>query len=224
MQNKIKVWDIPTRLFHWLLVLLLGAQWFTGEQGEDWLNWHMYIGYATIALIIFRLLWGFVGSHHARFVNFIASPKRTVNYALGNDKKQYAGHNPMGGWMILVLLGLVLLQGVSGLFTTDEIFFDSPYRSLIDSDWQDRADWLHGNVFDWLLYAVALHILAVLFYWVVKKQNLIRAMFTGTKAGSYEKVDIRINLVWLCIAVILLVAIIAALITLAPPPIEDDYF
>ncbi len=222
--KKYLVWDLPTRVFHWLLVVMIGLQWLTSELGGDYLTWHFYIGYATLGLVLFRLIWGFVGSRYARFWQFLVSPKKVVEYLRGTNKQAYIGHNPLGGLMVLLLLILVLVQAVTGLFTTDEIFTDGPYRSAISSEWQDIADWLHANLFDYLLVAIGLHVAAVLFYLGVKKTNLILPMLTGKKAISKQQGIPSSKLLTALVCLLLVVVLVVLLVQLAPAGSGNDFY
>jgi cytochrome b len=175
--SALRVWDLPTRVFHWLLVGLILAAWLTSEFG--WIEWHAWIGQGALALVIYRLFWGLVGSQTAQFWNFIRGPAAVRAYAKGlvaGKVPPSVGHNPLGALMILALLGLVALQATLGLFANDDIYFEGPLRHLVSKDLSDLFTGLHELVFNLILAAVALHVTAALFYWVVK-----RAMITGTK-------------------------------------------
>lgn len=135
--QKTLVWDLPTRLFHWLIVASLLAQYATVEWLDNKVQWHFYIGYFTLFLVAFRVLWGFVGTQHARFSNFVTGPKKVFSYmkTLFNRQSEPAiGHNPLGGWFVIVMLVLLAIQAISGLFMTDDIFLDGPYRQLASEE------------------------------------------------------------------------------------------
>ncbi|WP_179985169.1 cytochrome b/b6 domain-containing protein [Alteromonas macleodii] len=187
--QKTLVWDLPTRLFHWLIVASLLAQYATVEWLENKVQWHFYIGYFTLFLIVFRLIWGVVGTRHARFSNFVTGPKKVFSYVktLFNRQSEPAiGHNPLGGWFVIVMLALLAIQAISGLFMTDDIFLDGPYRQLASEETLDLMNTLHHLAFDALLYVIALHIGAVIFYSVYKKQKLVPAMVHGSKDSLKE--------------------------------------
>ncbi|BDX06037.1 cytochrome b/b6 domain-containing protein [Planctobacterium marinum] len=227
MESKIKksrlVWDLPVRLFHWLLVLAIAAQWYTGEQGDTWLEWHFYIGYFTLGLILFRVVWGFCGTRYALFSEFLVSPGKALK-SLKDKSSQFIGHTPLGGYMTVLLLVVIFLQAMSGLFTSDEIFTDGPWRSVISGDYQELADWAHGNLFTVIQVAVALHIAAAFYYLIIKKQNLIRAMIDGKKSISKDK-TITSSKLWLALLLLLLVTgVVLSLIYFAPEVQMDDYF
>ena len=183
--RTVKVWDVAVRIFHWLLVLLIVASWATGQAKGNWMTWHMYSGYAILTLILFRIAWGFVGSTHARFSSFIYGPSRVFDYVFGRRPRlksaTYLGHNALGGWMVLALLVCLLVQAGTGLFANDDIVTDGPLVKWISKDLSDRMTGLHHVGFNVLLVLAALHIGGALFYLLVKRDNLIVPMFTGTK-------------------------------------------
>ncbi|MDR2882096.1 MAG: cytochrome b/b6 domain-containing protein [Azoarcus sp.] len=176
---RVKVWDVPTILFHWLLVLLTIAAFVTGFLGGGLIEIHGQFGLAIAGLLAFRLVWGVIGSTYARFARFVSGPARVLAYLRG--QWHGLGHNPLGAWSVLGLLTLMLFQVVSGLLSDDNISFTGPLRVLVS---QGTADWLTGlhklNV--WLIIGlVSLHTLSVILYLVVKKNNLLTPMFTGYK-------------------------------------------
>lgn len=177
-----QVWDLPTRLFHWLLVALVTAMFVTGFTGK--LDLHMRIGQFTLALVLFRLVWGFIGNAQARFSQFVAMPAKALAYArtlLRPDSGRYLGHNPLGGYAVLALLGLVLLQAGSGLFSSDDIATDGPLYNLVSSSTSAKLSTIHRLSANALLAVIGLHLAANLFYLLVKKDNLIRPMISGLK-------------------------------------------
>jgi len=183
-ETPVKVWDAPVRLFHWLLVLLMAFQYFSAKMQGDWMTWHMRSGYAILALVLFRVLWGFAGSSTARFASFIAGPAACLQFAkriLARAPAPYASHNPLGGWMVVVLLLSLLVQAGTGLFANDDIATEGPLAQLVSKELSDRLSTLHYWNFNLLLALGGLHIGAVLYHWGVMKENLIGAMFTGVK-------------------------------------------
>lgn len=186
--RPIRVWDISIRLFHWVLAALVAFLWWSGDQGVQMDN-HVQAGYAVLGLVLYRVIWGIVGSYHARFSNFIRSPlqavaalRRMFSVRKNTEKDViYAGHNPAGGWMVVVLLLTLLLQGVSGLGTTDDIFIDGPLVSYLSDEWISRLSDLHTTLPNLLLALVALHLLAVLLHELLHGERLIKAMLTGVK-------------------------------------------
>jgi len=183
-ETPVKVWDAPVRLFHWLLVLLVAFMIFSGTVKGDWMVWHMRAGYTILALVLFRLLWGFAGSSSARFSGFLAGPSAAFGFIkklLTRAPAPYASHNPLGGWMVLALLLGLLFQVGTGLFANDDILIEGPLFSLVSKATSDQlTSWHYWNV-NLLLLLVAVHVIAVGYHAVVMKENLIGAMFTGVK-------------------------------------------
>ena len=189
--ERRRVWDLPTRVFHWALVLLVLASYLTGEfwRGVD-MRWHMWSGYAILALVLFRLIWGLVGTRHARFGDFLRPPGAILSYlgALVRGRAPaYAGHNPLGGLSVLALLGVLLVQAGSGLFASDDIFIEGPLAGLVPGATVDWMTSVHHLAFDLLIGVIALHLAAVAFYEGAKGQRLLRAMLTGHKSGLEEE-------------------------------------
>lgn len=183
MKKKL-IWDLPTRLFHWLLVASILGQYVTAELLDDAVQWHFYIGYFTLGLIVFRVLWGIWGPKYAKFSGFVKGPVAVLEYAkslFDRDSLPSVGHNPLGGWFVLLMITLVLIQSISGLFMTDDIFLDGPLRGMADSDILEIMSSLHHLAFDTLIYVIALHIGASVFYTVFKRQKLIPPMINGNK-------------------------------------------
>jgi len=225
--QKILVWDLPTRLFHWLLVASLVAQYATVEWLENAVQWHFYIGYFTLFLLIFRVIWGIVGTQHAKFSSFIVGPSRVLNYIktiFRKDSIPAVGHNPLGGWFVVIMLLLLAAQAISGLFMTDDIFLDGPYRQLASDELLGVMSSVHHLAFDILLYVIALHIGAIIFYGVYKKQKLVPAMVHGNKVSTTVGIPgsriIRAILVALVAAFIVYVAIEVY----PPTPQADEYY
>lgn len=178
----IRVWDLPTRLFHWVLVLLVMAMVWTGWTGK--LDLHMTLGQAVLSLVLFRLVWGFTGNRYARFTEFVSSPLTCLRY-LGSlfsaSGTRHVGHNPAGGYAILAMLLLLAIQAGSGLFTSDDIVTDGPLFSKVSSSTASLLSTIHRRTIWVLLGVIGLHLLANLFYLVVRKNNLIGPMITGRK-------------------------------------------
>lgn len=199
-RSALRVWDLPTRVFHWVLVALLLAAWFTAEEGP--IEWHAWIGQTLLALVIYRIIWGLIGSQTAQFWNFVKGPAAIWRYArslIAGKPAQTVGHNPVGGLMVLVLLGLVAAQATLGLFANDDIYFDGPLRHLVSKDLSDTMTGLHETVFNILLVAAAIHIAAALFYLVFKRENLIRAMITGKKPWPEPHPRLRFTPAWVAL-------------------------
>lgn len=182
--QKIKVWDFPVRLFHWSLAICFAASWATAELFDNALQYHLYAGYATLVLILFRIFWGFVGSTTARFAHFMHSFFAAMKYAgtlrLPHPGK-HVGHNPLGGWMVLAMLSFLLIQAATGLFSTDDVAIQGPLAFWVGYTLSDSISSIHHLLFNFLLALVGLHVSAVLFYRFFKHDNLITPMITGYK-------------------------------------------
>jgi cytochrome b len=193
MVRMIKVWDAPTRFFHWTLVALFAGMWFSGEQGGDWLHYHVLCGEAVAALLLFRLIWGVVGSETARFSQFVKGPAAIRRYLRGEVVGQQPGHNPLGGLMVVGLLAVLLLQVASGLFASDvdSYTFDGPLAKLITSGLSESITGFHKLLFNFILLLVAMHVAAIVAYRVLRKQNLVKPMLTGYQEVSGDVPPLR---------------------------------
>jgi len=186
IDKKVRVWDLPVRLFHWTLVVLLVTSYFSGRAGGDWMKLHFWSGYTILTLLLFRIAWGFVGSTTARFAHFVKGPAEWFAYLkdmMAGQRTYDVGHNPVGGMMVVVLILAVLAQAAAGLFSadTDMGTVNGPLANMIPDKWVDRVTHFHEFWVNVLLCLAALHVLAALIYLVWKRQNLIGAMFTGNK-------------------------------------------
>lgn len=211
---KVKVWDVPTRLFHWSVVFLVFISWITVDNG--FIELHQLSGLTLLTLLIFRIIWGFVGSTTARFYDFVTTPWKAVHYlkALAASRKPaYAGHNPAGGWMVLCLMTLLGLQITLGLFANDDINFDGPLATLISKKLSDQMTGLHMVLFNIILLFIWAHVVAVFFYWCVKNDNLVWPMITGRKKVSDLPKNAKLYFVSPMIALVL-VGLIAGFILL----------
>ena len=176
---KIRIWDLPLRLFHWLLVVAVIGSFVSVKLGGNAMIWHGRFGYIVLSLIFFRLIWGFVGTHHARFAQFIKSPKAIFAYL--KNPTETPGHSPLGAISVIVLLGLFLSQALAGLFASDDIAFDGPLVKYVASTWVELLTSFH-RLNEWVLLAlVGVHVGAILYYKYAKRINLISAMITGDK-------------------------------------------
>jgi cytochrome b len=181
--HKIIVWDGPTRLFHWVIVMLVVAAYVTWRL--NWMDWHAKAGYALLTAVLFRILWGFFGSESARFSRFLASPRaaaRHLVHAFRRDQDRQAGHNPAGGWMVLLLLALLLGEPLTGVYVANDVADEGPWTELMPASVANAITALHRIFWDALLAAVALHLLAILIYTAVTRHNLVRPMLTGWKS------------------------------------------
>jgi cytochrome b len=216
---KIAVWDFPVRIGHWLLVILLCFSWWTADIGE--MQWHRLSGYSIFAIVLFRLYWGFAGTLTARFSQFLRAPAGVVTYAKSLfERKSDAslGHNPIGGWSVVLLLATLLLQTILGLFAVDVDGIESgPLSYLVNFHTGRSAAKLHGRVFDLLEIFVFVHLVAISFYYLYKRHNLTRAMFFGTKDLPATIVPTREDsrMGWRAVAGIVVVLLIVTLIVTA---------
>lgn len=183
--KKIRVWDLPIRLFHWVLVVLVAVSIITQEIGGNAMEWHFRSGYAVLTLITFRLLWGLVGTRYARFSSFIHAPSAIAAYLRGRSDvsgEKYHGHNPLGSLSVFALLGVILVQALSGLFANDDIASEGPLVKFISKDLSDQVTWFHADINAWVIYfLIGLHVLAIAYYYFGRKQNLVKPMITGDK-------------------------------------------
>lgn len=192
----VPAWDLPTRLFHWTLVVLIILAPITNKLGVFF--WHKLNGYVILTLILYRILWGLVGGTTARFATFVR-PFAAIGYAfdlLRGKVRHFLGHNPLGGMMVLLLLAVVGAQAVLGLMTLDDIppTVEGPFASKVAESTAELASSWHRRGFGIILACVALHVSAIVFYRVVKKENLVRPMITGLKdAGPYEDLQASKN-------------------------------
>lgn len=179
--RKILVWDLPVRLFHWLLVLCIAGAWITGEK--EAFDWHMRFGYAVLALVLFRLIWGVVGSETARFARFVRGPAAIRDHLAElrapGRMAPHVGHNALGALAVIALLAIVGLQATSGLFTSDGILVDGPLVAHVSGATASLMRSIHLNNFNLLLGLVGLHVAAILAYAGWKRLDLVRPMVTG---------------------------------------------
>jgi len=192
--ENVRVWDVPVRAFHWTLVVLMAVSYFSGRAGGDWMKLHFWSGYAILTLVLFRILWGFLGSTTARFSDFIKGPSAVFGHLrelLGKHGPHDAGHNPVGGLMVVALLFAVLLQAATGLFSadTDMGTVNGPLAMKVTDKVVEKATAFHHFWINLILLLVALHVLAAIVYLVWKRQNLIGAMFTGHKPRHHVVPD-----------------------------------
>lgn len=179
----VLVWDIVVRIIHWGLVVSVVGAWLTRELEGDWFAWHTRFGYAVLVLVATRIIWGFVGTRHARFSDFLRGPRAIIDYLRPSpaSARQHAGHNPLGALMIVALLAMLLTQAMTGLFANDQVFETGPLFGYVTIDTSDRLTSLHKQLFDWIVAAMAVHIAAAFFYLWVRRDNLILPMITGRK-------------------------------------------
>ncbi len=199
MSTAPRGWDLPTRVFHWTLATLVTCSFVTGKLGESWLEWHFRSGYAILALLAFRIAWGFMGSADARFTAFLRGPRAALDYArsIASGKRAVTpGHNPLGGWMVALMLVLLAAQATTGLFSNDDSFNEGPLASKVSKAMVDRMSSFHSWN-EWaILAAVVLHVVAVLTYQLYLRMNIVGPMVVGE---SRVKENVR-ALVVICIA------------------------
>lgn len=176
---NVRVWDLPVRLFHWLLVAAMAGAVVTGQIGGNLIIWHGRLGIAILGLVGFRLVWGLLGSRTARFSSFVRGPGAIRAYLKG--QWHGIGHNPLGALSVLALLGLLAVQGTTGLFANDDIAFSGPLRALVSEALSGRITGIHEAVGNLLIALVSLHVAAIVFYVRVKRENLVKPMLSGWK-------------------------------------------
>ncbi len=181
-RRRILVWDAPTRLFHWCAVVLVAACYVTVRL--DWMQWHAWAGEALLALVLFRIAWGVFGSQTARFSHFLGSPFGALRHLARlhhREPDRQVGHNAAGGWMVLVMILLLLAQSLTGLYVNNDIADEGPFTEIMPAPVANLIERLHTTLWNALLAAIALHLLAILAYAIVKRHNLVLPMLTGHK-------------------------------------------
>jgi cytochrome b len=184
-RRPVRVWDMPTRVFHWsLLVCVVGAV-TSAQLGGNWMEWHLRFGVATLGLLVFRIVWGVVGPRYARFRSFLFPPRVVLAHLkeIHSERQRHAGHSPSGAVAVFALLGVFGAQALSGLLSSDSIGTDGPLARFVSESTVNLATSIH-LMLQWAIYSfVALHVVAVVAYLVVKKHDLIRPMVHGDKPG-----------------------------------------
>lgn len=209
---QVKVWDGWVRLVHWGIVLLLGLSWLSAEKG--WIDLHILSGCTVLTLVLFRIAWGFLGSETARFRHFLRSPLMALRHLAHFPRPEPdhgVGHTAAGGWMVLVLLALLLVQPLTGLFSAEEPEFSygarGPLADLVSAETCEWLTGLHAANFNLILLAAGLHILAVLAYRLVKRHDLVRPMLRGWKWLPAGVASPRFGSPWLATALLALAAL-----------------
>jgi len=180
MKKIIRVWDLPIRLFHWLLVLCIAGSFITVNIGGNAIQLHAYFGYSILTLLIFRITWGFVGSTHARFISFIPNPKSVLNYLQGKSPR-FLGHNPIGALSVLALLFALSVQVTTGLFVDDEIAFQGPFAKYVSNATVSFLSQIHEGNQVVIYTLITIHIAAIIYYRKFKGEDLIKPMINGDK-------------------------------------------
>ncbi len=185
--QRLHIWDLPTRLCHWLLALAVVSAFITGQIGGNLIDWHGRIGIAIIGLLVFRIVWGFVGADTARFASFVRGPAAIKSYLRGEWRGH--GHNPLGALSVLALLALVAAQAGTGLFANDDIAFQGPLAGLVSEALSNRLTQIHEILISLLIAMVGLHLLAIAYYTRVKGNKLLQPMLTGWKDVPLSNTD-----------------------------------
>lgn len=210
--RTVLIWDWPVRLFHWLTVALVAAAYVTARF--NWIDWHVRIGETLLVLVVFRLLWGCFGSQTARFASFVAAPAAALRHLRALARREpdvQPGHNPAGGWMVLLLLALLAAETLTGLYVYNDVADEGPLSEVVPAAVSNAITALHSILWDALAVAVALHVCAVVLYAFVWGQNLVRPMLNGHKQLPAHVREPRRAPLWLAI---LLFALAAGAVTL----------
>ncbi|MBA8884199.1 cytochrome b/b6 domain-containing protein [Dokdonella fugitiva] len=207
-----RVWDLPTRAFHWLLVALVALQYASGEFGFPSMRWHYLGGYATLALVLFRVLWGFFGSQTSRFGDFVRGPRAVLAYLAGLGRAEAprrAGHNPLGGWSVVAMLASIAVQATTGLFASDDISEEGPLVARVSAATVDLMTRVHAWNRYVLLALVVVHLGAIAAY-ALRGTNLVAPMWSG-RARDVDARALRFATPWLA----LMLAVLAAAVVWA---------
>lgn len=213
----MSLWDLPTRLFHWALALAVTAALVTGSLAGPWLEWHLVCGLTILWLLVFRLVWGFLGNTYARFAQFWPTPRRLRGYFAG--RWQQPGHTPLGALSVLAMLAMLSLQVGLGLFSRDETGFRGPLSGWLGSSAAAEVTAWHHLVAGLVLLLVLLHLAAILFYRLVRGRDLVTPMITGrlpTAHGTGAQSGQRLLLL---LAVVLASAVVVLVLYLQPAPV-----
>lgn len=178
----VRVWDLPTRIFHWVLAVAIVASIVSAKIGGNAMEWHFRTGYLVLGLLLFRLIWGFVGGRWSRFISFVHPPSAIIRHLRGGAQAPVAGHNPLGALSVFAMIGVLVVQVGTGLFADDEIASAGPLMPFVSGATSSTLTGWHKGWGQWTVIALAvLHVVAVLWYRLGKQQDLIGPMFTGNK-------------------------------------------
>jgi len=180
MKKIIRVWDLPIRLFHWLLVVCIAGSFVTINLGDEFIQWHAYFGYSILILLIFRIIWGFIGSTHARFASFLPTKTAIFEYLSGSSPR-VLGHNPVGAISVFALLFVLSIQVFTGLFVDDEVSFQGPLAKYVSGSLSSLLSEIHEGNQVVILTLIAIHVAAIIFYKKFKGEDLIKPMISGDK-------------------------------------------
>ena len=186
MKRTLRIWDLPTRLFHWLLVVCIVGAVICVNIGGNLMQWHAYFGYAALSLVLFRVLWGFIGAVHSRFTTFVPSPQRLIAFLSGKEGSGL-GHNPLGSLSVIALLLVVGIQASTGLFTDDDIAFQGPLAKHVSNATVSLLSSIHALNSNILFGLIGLHLLAIAYYQWVKRESILRPMIQGDKEVDVER-------------------------------------
>lgn len=188
MTSIVRVWDAPTRLFHWSLATCFIGLIVSGQIGGSAMVWHFRFGYGVLTLLLFRLVWGFQGGYWSRFATFTYWPSQIVRYLRGQGEPQHhVGHNPLGALSVFAMLAFLALQVTSGLMSDDEIAATGPLTRFVSSEWVSSATYFHKEVGRVVLISlVVLHLCAISYYFLRNRENLVHPMLTGDKTISFS--------------------------------------
>ena len=215
------VWDWPVRVFHWVLATSIAVSFATHYLGIEWFAWHRRAGYVALVLIAFRLVWGLVGPRHSRFSSFVRGPRAVLDYVRGRSPRPEAGHNPVGAISVLAFLVVVGAQATTGLFANDEIANAGPFYGWVTQETSNRITGWHELGSNVLLGLIALHLLAIAWYDIVRRAGLVRTMWTGRRAAAD---GIESSRGVLALAIIAVLAIALALAVRAAPEATISFF
>ena len=212
------VWDLPIRLFHWLLAALIGFSWWSIENDQT--DWHVWSGIAILTLLTFRLLWGLFGSSTARFANFVRGPGVVRDFLRNSSSWRFAGHSPLGALSVVALLGAIAVQVGLGLVSVDEDGLnEGPLAHLVSLDFSEEARDFHEDFFNVLLALIALHIAAIVFYRLVQGKRLTGAMLTGRAALEPGIEPMRPGKWWVAVLCLIAAVVFARWIVAGAPPL-----
>jgi cytochrome b len=218
--NRVLVWDLPTRIFHWALVICVTGAFISVQIGGNAMVWHGRFGLAVLGLLVFRIVWGFIGSTYARFTQFVRGPAAIKAYL--RSEWQGEGHNPLGALSVLGLLGVLTVLVSTGLFANDDIAFEGPLYSLVGKDLSDQLVSIHRLIEPVIILLVLAHIGAIIYYAYIKKENLVKPMIRGWKDSAQGKDARGGGIVALVVALIIAGGAVAAasgsLLPEPPPP------
>jgi cytochrome b len=215
--GRILIWDLPLRLSHWGIAASVLGAYLTERAGPVAFRWHAWCGYAVLVLVVFRIAWGWLGPGHARFADFVRGPRAALAY-LRREGPLYSGHNPLGGWMILLLLTLLLAESATGLPANDAIMNAGPLYGVVTPESSDGFTHWHAQLWPVLLAAIAAHIAAALLYLWPGGSNLIGPLITGYRTGVAPEAGIDSDYRWRALTiVVILIALLVIALALAPP-------